>query len=61
MVGWNLVGMDIIFTDIHNKIQLNGYSYIQIKGYFSDNTFNASVDVTGYEPVTLDEMINLRR
>lgn len=50
-----------IYGHIHNKTQLNGYSYIQIKEYFSDKpAFNASVDVIGYEPVTLDEMIKLK-
>jgi len=36
-------------------------AYAQIKAYYSDKpAYNASVDVTGYILVTLDEMIELK-
>ena len=50
-----------VYGHVHNKTPLNGEAYAQIKVYYADKpAFNASVDVTGYEPVTLDEMIALK-
>lgn len=51
-----------VYGHIHNKTKLNDFAYAQIKNYYADKlAFNASVDVTGYEPVTLDEMIALKQ
>lgn len=50
-----------IFGHIHNKTAKNNPSYAQIKDFYKDKLgFNASVDVTGFKPVTLDEMIKLK-
>lgn len=50
-----------VYGHIHNKTAKNDPAYIQIKQYFEDKpAFNAGVDVTNYEPVTLQEMINLK-
>lgn len=50
-----------VYGHIHNKTKNNGTCYNQIKEYFKDKLgFNSSVDVTNYEPVTLDEMIKLK-
>lgn len=50
-----------IYGHIHNKTKLNDEAYVEIKKYFSNKpAFNAGVDVTGYEPVTLDEMMRLK-
>lgn len=50
-----------VYGHIHNKTQLNGNAYVQIKDYYKDKlAFNASVDVTGFVPVTLNEMIKLK-
>lgn len=51
-----------VYGHIHNKnASNNGYMYQQIEDYYSDKpAFNASVDVTNFEPVTLDELITLK-
>lgn len=50
-----------VYGHIHNKTDKNGYAYVQIKAYFKDKlAFNCGVDVTEFEPVTLDEMIKLK-
>ncbi len=50
-----------VYGHIHNKTEKNDIAYVQIKQYFKDKpSFNAGVDVTNYEPVTLDEMIKLK-
>jgi calcineurin-like phosphoesterase family protein len=50
-----------VYGHIHNKTKSTDYAYYQIKEYFKDKlAFNASVDVIGYEPVTLDQMIKLK-
>ncbi len=50
-----------VYGHVHNKTPNNGVAYAQIKAYYSDKpAYNAGVDVTGYVPVTLDEMIELK-
>lgn len=50
-----------VYGHIHNKSKANDEAYVQIKKYHSNKPcYNASVDVTNYEPVTLDEMITLK-
>lgn len=52
----------LVYGHIHNKTGFNNKAYPQIKEYFKDKLgYNAGVDVTNYEPVTLDEMIKLKR
>ena len=51
----------LVYGHIHNKTIANGYAYKQIKDYYLDKlAFNCGCDVTGYSPVTLDEMIKLK-
>ena len=51
----------LVYGHIHNKTIANGYAYKQIKDYYLDKlAFNCGCDVTGYAPVTLDEMIKLK-
>lgn len=50
-----------VYGHIHNKTEKNDIAYAQMKQYFKGKlAFNAGVDVTNYEPVTLDEMIKLK-
>lgn len=50
-----------VYGHVHNKTNLNNHAYVEIKKYYKNKrAFNASVDVTNYEPVTLDEMISLK-
>ncbi len=50
-----------VYGHVHNKTPLNGIAYKQIKDYYKDKpAFNCGVDVTGYTPVTLKEMIKLK-
>ncbi len=52
----------LIYGHIHNKTIANGYAYGQIKDYYRDKlAFNCGVDVIGYTPRTLDELIELKR
>ena len=47
-----------VYGHIHNKTKENGQMYADIKSYYADKpAFNASADVVGFEPVTLDELI----
>ena len=51
----------LVYGHIHNKTGKNDPAYPQIKEFFKDKLgYNAGVDVCGYEPVTLDEMIRLK-
>lgn len=51
-----------IYGHIHNKTGLNDPAYPEIKEYYKNKlAFNAGVDVTGFAPVTLDEMIKLKK
>ncbi len=50
-----------VYGHIHNKTKANGQMYAEIKGYYDNKpAFNASVDVIGFEPVTLDELIKIK-
>lgn len=50
-----------VYGHVHNKSIVNGIAYQQIKDYYRDKpAYNCGVDVTQYEPVTLDEMIRLK-
>lgn len=50
-----------VYGHIHNKTLKNDIAYAQMKEYFKDKlAYNAGVDVNNYEPVTLDEMIELK-
>lgn len=50
-----------VYGRIHNKTGKNSPACPQIKEYFKDKpAYNCGVDVTGFEPVTLDEMIALK-
>lgn len=51
----------LVYGHIHNKTLLNGKAYKEIKSYYLDKpAYNCGVDVTNYEPFTLDEMIKLK-
>lgn len=51
----------LVYGHIHNKSEKNNIAYKQIKEYYADKkAYNAGVDVTNFEPVTLDEMIKLK-
>lgn len=51
----------LVYGHIHNKTPLNGQAYKEIKEYYHDKpAYNCGVDVTNFEPVTLDEMIKLK-
>lgn len=51
----------LVYGHIHNKTDKNNKAYKQIKEYYADKkAYNAGVDVTNFEPVTLDEMIKLK-
>ena len=58
---FNRNGM-LVYGHIHNKTEtLNGRAYRQIKEYYADKSaYNCGVDVTGFRPVTLDQMIELK-
>lgn len=59
-VGFNQSGFHI-YGHIHNKTVRQGQVYAQIKEYYKDKrAYNAGVDVVGFEPVTLDEIIKLK-
>ena len=50
-----------VYGHVHNKTIRQGVVYRQIKEYFKDKlAYNAGVDVVGYAPVTLDEMIKIK-
>ena len=47
-----------VYGHVHNKTEVNGYTYKQIKEYFKDKpAYNCGVDVNNFTPVTLEEMI----
>lgn len=50
-----------VYGHVHNKTVLNGIAYHQIKEYYQDKpAFNCGIDVTGYQPVTLKELIEIK-
>lgn len=50
-----------VYGHVHNKTAANGEAYHQIKEYYKDKlAFNCGVDVVGFEPVTLNELIKLK-
>ena len=50
-----------VYGHIHNKTPKIDPAYKQIKEFYKDKPcYNCGVDVTNYEPVTLDEMIKLK-
>lgn len=50
-----------IYGHIHNKTGLNDKAYTQIKDYYKDKlAFNCGIDVIGFVPRTLDELIILK-
>lgn len=57
---FNRQGM-FVYGHIHNKTIKNGQAYTEIKDYYKDKpAYNAGVDVIGFEPRTLDELIKLK-
>lgn len=51
----------LVYGHIHNKTSKDSFMYLQIKEFYKDKpAYNAGVDVVGYKPVTLDEMIMLK-
>lgn len=57
---FNRNGM-FVYGHVHNKTENNGAAYAEIKQYYLNKpAFNCGVDVTNYEPVTLEEMIKLK-
>lgn len=57
---FNRNGM-LVYGHVHNKTILNGEAYAEIKKYYLNKpAYNCGVDVTNYEPVTLNEMIALK-
>jgi calcineurin-like phosphoesterase family protein len=51
----------LVYGHVHNKTPKNGEAYREIKEYYKNKpAYNCGVDVTNYEPVTLDEMIMLK-
>ena len=50
-----------VYGHIHNKTKDNGQMYADIEDYYNDKpAYNASVDVIGFEPVTLDELMKIK-
>ena len=51
----------LVYGHVHNKTVKNGQAYAEIKDYYKDKpAYNAGVDVIGFEPRTLDELIELK-
>ena len=51
----------LVYGHIHNKTPNNGHPYKMIKDYYKDlPAYNCGVDVCGFEPRTLDELISLK-
>ncbi len=50
-----------VYGHIHNKTPKNGIAYAEIKDYYKDKkAYNCGVDVTGFEPRTLKELMTLK-
>ena len=51
----------LVYGHIHNKTEKNGPAYKLIKEFYKDlPAYNCGVDVCGFEPKTLDELISLK-
>lgn len=51
----------LVYGHIHNKTAKNGRAYGMMKDYYSNlPAYNCGVDVCGFEPKTLDELIELK-
>ena len=51
----------LVYGHIHNKTEKNGYAYKLMKEYYKNlKAYNAGVDVIGFEPRTLNELITLK-
>lgn len=51
----------LVYGHIHNKTEKNGYAYKLMKDYYSNlPAYNCGVDVTDFEPKTLEELIRLK-
>ena len=51
----------LIYGHIHNKTSKNGIAYKELKDYYANlPAYNCGVDVCGFEPRTLDELIYLK-
>lgn len=51
----------LVYGHIHNKTAKNGLAYKMIKEFYKDlPAYNCGVDVCGFEPKTLDELIHLK-
>ena len=51
----------LVYGHIHNKTSKNGSAYKMIKEFYKDlPAYNCGVDVCGFEPKTLDELIHLK-
>ena len=54
-------GAYLIYGHIHNKTPKNGHIYKMMKDYYKNlPAYNCSIDVCGFEPRTLDELIHLK-
>ncbi len=50
-----------VYGHIHNKTIKQGVLYEEIKNFYKDKpAFNSSIDMTGFEPVALNELIILK-
>ena len=55
-------GGALVYGHIHNKTEKNGHTYKQMKEYYQNlPAYNCGVDVTDFEPKTLNELINLKK
>ena len=51
----------LVYGHIHNKTAKNGYAYKMMKDYYINlPAYNCGVDVCGFEPKTLNELICLK-
>lgn len=51
----------LVYGHIHNKTEENGYAYKLMKDYYKNlKAYNCGVDVTGFEPRTLKQLMKLK-
>ena len=62
MDWWNYnYGSYLVYGHIHNKDIANGLEYEKIKEYYEDKfAFNCGVDVIGFTPRTLEELVEIK-